>query len=216
MPKLILPKEAARQVVSSGTKASGKSIQTFKRSTPSEEEAIVLIRISSEWTVLTTGGYRATGVMIGASGNVRSGEVFVYAPTAASADGLPLSGKRIHAARVNGRWEMIQSGSGSSGDDDSLKGVDVIGRQGITVTSDITNPQYPKYTVDNDGVLGVQVRGREAFPLTGVVFLNSSQFQISENTVSLTPTSSDDWALDISGEQVDDCTVAIIFGLTRI
>ena len=79
MPKLILPKEAARQVVSSGTKASGKSIQTFKRSIPSEEESIVLIRISSEWTVLETGGYRATGVMIGASGNVRSGEVFVYA-----------------------------------------------------------------------------------------------------------------------------------------
>lgn len=215
-PNWVIPKDTARGLVTNGTKVVGKSVQTTKPIPSVPEETIALVSISSGWSVASGGGYAASGVILGAGGNATSGTITVYAPTAASADGLPLSGKRIHAARVNGRWEMIQSGSGSSGDDDSLKGVDVIGRQGITVTSDITNPQYPKYTVDNDGVLGVQVRGREAFPLTGIVFLNSSQFQISDNTVSLTPTSSDDWALDISGEQVDDCTVAIIFGLHRI
>lgn len=161
MPKLILPKEAARQVVSSGTKASGKSIQTFKRSIPSEEESIVLIRVSSEWTVLSTGGYRATGVMIGASGNVRSGEVFVYAPTAASADGLPLSGKRIHAARVNGRWEMIQSGSGGA--------VDLYAGEGISIDE-------PEYTITNTGVLSVSVVVQNPVEVTGRIGLDYDFF----------------------------------------
>ena len=169
MPKLILPKEAARQVVSSGTKASGKSIQTFKRSIPSEEESIVLIRISSEWTVLSTGGYRATGVMIGASGNVRSGEVFVYAPTAASADDLPSSGKRIHAARVNGRWEMIQGGSGGA--------VDLYAGEGISIDE-------PEYTITNTGVLSLTIANTYA-SFRGDVKVDNKYFTARDGMISL-------------------------------
>lgn len=169
MPNWIIPKDAARGLVDHGTQRVQKSIQTVKKALPLQEEPVVLIRVSSGWTRLETGGYRATGVMIGASGKVRSGEVFVYAPTAASADDLPSSGKRIHAAKVNGRWEMIQGGSGGA--------VDLYAGEGISIDE-------PEYTITNTGVLSLTIANTYA-SFRGDVKVDNKYFTARDGMISL-------------------------------
>lgn len=198
MPNWIIPKDAARGLVDHGTQRVQKSIQTVKKALPLQEEPVVLIRVSSGWTRLETGGYRATGVMIGASGNVRSGEVFVYAPTAANADDLPSSGKRIHAAKVNGRWEMIQSGSGGA--------VDLYAGKGISIDE-------PEYTITNTGVLSYQIVNGQRY--VGDMRFSSDDFVVQNGIIKST-ISEVARKIKVVAEPVDETTLRLTFSLVIV
>lgn len=160
-PNWVIPKDTARGLVTNGTKVVGKSVQTTKPIPSIPEETIALVSISSGWSVASGGGYAASGVILGAGGNATSGTITVYAPTAASADDLPSSGKRIHAAKVNGRWEMIQGGSGGA--------VDLYAGEGISIDE-------PEYTITNTGVLSVSVVVQNPVEVTGRIGLDYDFF----------------------------------------
>ena len=170
-PNWVIPKDTARSLVTNGTKVVGKSVQTTKPIPSVPEETIALVSISSGWSVASGGGYAASGVILGAGGNATSGTITVYAPTAASSDGLPSTGKKIHAAKVNGRWEMIQGGSGGGGD------VNIYAGAGISVSS-------PEYTISNAGVLSLTIQGN-SYSATGNIPLDSNFFKWSGTTLSL-------------------------------
>ena len=112
-PNWVIPKDTARSLVTNGTKVVGKSVQTTKPIPSVPEETIALVSISSGWSVASGGGYAASGVILGAGGNATSGTITVYAPTAASSDGLPERSNKVYVGKVNGRWEMI-CGSGGT------------------------------------------------------------------------------------------------------
>lgn len=168
-PNWVIPKDTARSLVTNGTKVVGKSVQTTKPIPSVPEETIALVSISSGWSVASGEGYAASGVILGAGGNATSGTITVYAPTAASADGLPLSGKRIHAARVNGRWEMIQSGSGGA--------VDLYAGEGISIDE-------PEYTITNTGVLSLTIANTYA-SFRGDVKVDNKYFTARDGMISL-------------------------------
>lgn len=100
MPKWIIPKEAAEEIVAKGTQNTGKSVQTFARAPVESEPQVALFLNQSTWSNKQT-----RAVIVDANGTATSGAVDVYAPTATSDANLPST--YFHAALIEGRWELL-------------------------------------------------------------------------------------------------------------
>lgn len=165
MAKWIIPKETAERLVADGQKQVGKSVQTFSRAAVVDEPIIELFKLSSGWSSVSGGsGYSATGTIVSSSGDDLGGAMTIYAPTATSAPSSS-SGDKVHAARVNGRWELLAGGGGGT----------LTAGDGIAITT--TNGVQ---TVANAGVLSVGIGTPTLSAHTGRVYFNYDYFLMGE------------------------------------
>lgn len=170
MKTFTITPDAARAIVKSGFPKVVKRIQTIKAPPPAvEEPPFAKFKVSGAWTS-SASGYRANAYMLDGNGEVCSGTMTVYAPFATTETAKDLPKGKIHAARVEGRWELIQGGGGG-GD------VDIYAGEGVRIDE-------PDYTITNTGVLSLTIANTYA-SFRGDVKLDNKYFTARDGMLSL-------------------------------